>query len=474
MFSLSDVVSYTLTAPYARRRKAMALTQINAQDTGITPVSVDDLTPWLKAQWQYLARWLPRHLDQLAREHRAAAFQSHGRIEDASTLLHLVCLWAVGSFSFQVCAAFAHAAGLVSMSGVALHKRFSRMTGLLEATICALVPRGQDARSLKLRQKWTVLVADGTDLFAPNQHSKLLWGLNLADLSIDQVLFDPRRPRMGETFRHFVVRAGQLWLGDRIYASGVGLAYLRERGAHALVRYHRKLTLYKTAACEQRLDPLELARTSRHGETRAYNVWIRVGQERFEVRLIAKKLTESAHQRQIQQLEYSKVQKRPYTIEIAGYLLLVTTVPAEEMSTTEALALYRLRWQIELRIKRAKSLMGLTEMRSRKPEMISVWILAHIMAQLLVDKLEAEALDEHGQARREQAFRLDQMSWQLMQSSLFSIPLQHLNSFLTKFCQALPQRQAKRKQRSYHRLQQAFAPQKGPLWQSAVGMCETG
>lgn len=452
----------------------MALTQINAQDAGFTPASVDDLAPWLKAQWQCLARWLPTHLDQLAREHRAAAFQSHSRIEDASTLLHLVCLWAVGSFSFQVCAAFADAAGLVSVSGVALHKRFGRMTGLLEATISALVPRGQDARSLRLRHKWAVLVADGTDLFAPNQHSKLHWAMNLADLSIDQVLFDPSRPRAGETFRHFVVRAGQLWLGDRIYASGVGLAYLRERGAHALVRYHRKLTLYKTAACEQILDPLELARASRHGETRAWSVWIRVGGECFKVRLVAKKLTQAAHQRQIEQLEYSKVQKTAYTEEIAGYLLLITTVPADEMSATEALALYRLRWQIELRIKRAKSLMGLSQMRSRKPAMISVWILAHIMAQLLVDKLEAEALDEHGQARREQAFRLDQMSWTLMQSSLFSIPLQHLDSFLTKFCQALPQRQAKRKQRSYHRLQQAFAPRHGPLWQSTAALRETG
>lgn len=452
----------------------MALTQINAQDVGFTPVSVDDLTPWLKAQWQYLARWLPSHLDELAREHRAAAFQSHSRIEDASTLLHLVCLWAVGSFSFQVCAAFADAAGLVSMSGVALRKRFGRMNGLLQTIICALVPRGQDSRSLKLRQKWTVLVADATDLFAPNQHSKLLWAMNLADLSIDQVLFDPKRPRMGETFRHFVTRAGQLWLGDRIYCTGVGLAYLRERGAHALVRYSRNLTMYKTADCEKRLDPLELARGSRHGETRTYAVWIRVGGECLKVRLIAKKLSDTAHKRQIEQLEYSKVQKTPYAEEIAGYLLLITTVPADEMNAREALALYRLRWQIELRIKRAKSLMGLSQMRSKTPEMISAWIQAHIMAQLLVDKLEVESLDEHGHARREQAFRLNQMSWQLVQSSLFSIPLQHLDSFLIRFSNALPSRQAKRKQRSYHRLQQAFAPRHAPIWQSTAALRETG
>jgi hypothetical protein len=232
--------------------------------------------------------------------------------------------------------------------------------------------------------------------------------------------------------------------------------------------------MYKTSACEQRLDPLDLARGSRHGETRAYSVWIRVGQECIKVRFVAKKLSQTAHQRQLEHLEYSKVQKTAYSKELAGYLLVITTVPADEMSATEALALYRLRWQIELRIKRAKSLMGLSQMRSRKPEMISVWILAHIMAQLLVDKLEAEALDKHGQARREQAFRLDQMSWTLMQSSLFSIPLQHLDSFLIRFSNALPPRQAKRKQRSYHRLQQAFAPRNAPLWQSTAALRETG
>lgn len=452
----------------------MALTQINAREARFTPESTDDLASWLKTQWQCLADLLPGHLDELAREHGAAAFQAHGRIEDASTLLHLVCLWAVGSFSFQTCAAFAHAAGLVSITGVALHKRFGRMHGLLRAIVSMLMPQGQDARSRRLRGKWTVLVADATSLVVPTQHTKLHWAMNLADLSIDQVQFHPQRPRSGETFRNFVARPGQLWLGDRIYASGKGLAYLLAHGAHGLARYNRNQTLFTSAACDASYDPLALARRSRRGETREYPVWIRSGKQCFAARLIVKKLSDAAHRRQIEHFKESKVKKTPYNKALAGFLLLITTVPADEMSAAEALALYRLRWQIELRIKRAKSLMGLHTMRSRTPGMISVWILAHIMAQLLVDRLEATALESHAHARREQAWRLDQISWQLLQSSLFSVPLQHLDSFLTRFYEALPQRQAKKKQRSYHRLRQTFASDIKPLWQSTATLPLTG
>ena len=77
----------------------------------------------------------------------------------------------------------------------------------------------------------------------------------------------------------------------------------------------------------------------------------------------------------------------------ADWLILVTSLPPEAFATADILALYRLRWRIELAFKRLKSLVGLkgppgTDTRSARP-----YVLAHLLIILLleplVDALEA-------------------------------------------------------------------------------------
>ena len=73
-------------------------------------------------------------------------------------------------------------------------------------------------------------------------------------------------------------------------------------------------------------------------------------------------------------------------------MILVTSLAPEDFSTADVLALYRLRWRIELGFKRLKSLIGLkgppgADERSAKP-----YVLAHLLIILLlepfVDELE--------------------------------------------------------------------------------------
>jgi hypothetical protein len=448
----------------------MARTQENRSPSTTNPV--DEIHGWVKSQWNHLARWLHDDLDALAREHKAAAFQAHARIKDASTLTHLVCLWAVGSFSLQACAAFAHAAGLVSMSSVALQRRFVRMQGYLEALLVHLMPDAEEGPALNLLRKWQVLIVDATHVASKAGTCRLHWAMRLADLAIAQIVYDPDRPRLGETFRNFNVRAGQLLIGDRGYCSAVGLLYLHQAKAHGLVRYSRNLALYADAEKKQRLDPLKLARKARTNQVYESVVWIvsKHGHA-LQVRIIVKKLSTAARQRQREQLKRSKVQSTPYSLTLAGYLILITTLPGAELSVDEALALYRMRWQIELRFRRAKSLMKLNEVRARTSKSVTVWLLAHLVMQLVLDKSEAEALPD--EARREQAYRIDQMAWQMLQSALFSIPLKHLAVFLKRFSAALPTRQSARKRRAFHRLDLALAPRGTPIWEHRAKTYET-
>jgi hypothetical protein len=64
---------------------------------------------------------------------------------------------------------------------------------------------------------------------------------------------------------------------------------------------------------------------------------------------------------------------------------LITSLAPQDFATADILALYRLRWRIELGFKRLKSLIGLTgppglDVRSAKP-----YVLAHLLMILLLE-----------------------------------------------------------------------------------------
>ncbi|WP_456816506.1 transposase [Bradyrhizobium sp. USDA 4508] len=77
----------------------------------------------------------------------------------------------------------------------------------------------------------------------------------------------------------------------------------------------------------------------------------------------------------------------------ADWVILVTSLRPEDFTTADILALYRLRWRIELGFKRLKSLIGLkgppgTDERSARPH-----ILAHLLIILLLEPLVDELED---------------------------------------------------------------------------------
>ena len=81
------------------------------------------------------------------------------------------------------------------------------------------------------------------------------------------------------------------------------------------------------------------------------------------------------------------------TLVAAEWVILVTSLAAEASSADDVLALYRLRWRIELAFKRLKSLIGLKEPPGFDEGSAKPWILAHLLLALLIEPL-ADGLDD--------------------------------------------------------------------------------
>jgi hypothetical protein len=81
------------------------------------------------------------------------------------------------------------------------------------------------------------------------------------------------------------------------------------------------------------------------------------------------------------------------TLLAAEWVILVTSLAPKIFTTADVLALYRLRWRIELAFKRLKSLIGLkgppgVDKPSAKP-----YLLAHLLMILLLEPLVDEFED---------------------------------------------------------------------------------
>jgi SRSO17 transposase len=82
----------------------------------------------------------------------------------------------------------------------------------------------------------------------------------------------------------------------------------------------------------------------------------------------------------------------------ADYVFIWTTAPPGTLSADEALALYRVRWQIELAFKRMKSIMGLGHLPKWAETSARAWIHGKLLIALLVERLldEAETVSPWG------------------------------------------------------------------------------
>src|SRR5882757_9119309 len=208
--------------------------------------------------------------------------------------------------------------------------------------------------------------------------------------------FELTDQQAGETLDRIPVVAGEIRLGDRAYLQPDRMAAVIEAGADVVIRAGWKSARWLDGKGNA-LDLIaELRKAARGLIDRS--IWIkRKRGAPLAVRLVAiKKPTQAAAEarrkaRRAAQRGGHQLSKQ--TLNAADWVILVTSLKPTEFATADVLALYRLRWRIELAFKRLKSLIGLkgppgTDERSARPH-----VLAHLLTILLLEPLLDELED---------------------------------------------------------------------------------
>jgi hypothetical protein len=222
--------------------------------------------------------------------------------------------------------------------------------------------------------------------------ARVHYELKLVNLRPEQIQVTDEKG--GETFRRFQAKKGELWMGDRCYATPPGVVSIKSTGADVLVRYNRgTLPVYDIKG--QRIDVLRrLSKLRRAGRVKEWNVWVYPqGSDPIQGRLCATRLpkdkAEEARKR-LRQEYGSDVTKE--ALKAADYLIVFTTVPRDRLTCKQVLELYRLRWQVELHIKRDKSIAGLSELPNFRQDTIYAWICTKLLLVQIARKISEAGL----------------------------------------------------------------------------------
>jgi hypothetical protein len=198
---------------------------------------------------------------------------------------------------------------------------------------------------------------------------------------------------VAEGFGHLLLHVGDIVVGDGAYSRAKQLLAVAAAQAFSLVRYSAAhLPLYAPAAPawtrEHRLDVLAWLRTLPPGlyERQAMVVEQEHG---LPVRLIALVLPQEqaeALRRQKQRQARDKGRTlSPDALFLAGFVLLLTTLPAQSWSPVRLLELYRARWQIEVLFKRIKQVLSMHVLPAQTPQGAQAMICALLVAWMLIE-----------------------------------------------------------------------------------------
>lgn len=350
------------------------------------------LATWQELDMQQLKSVLPSDLERLARENKALVRQR--RMKGALNLLRLVLAYAICDWSLRLVGAWGAIQKIAELSDVAILYRFRRCGPWLGGLVAGVLQQ----RNAYLKELGGVRLRliDATVISQPGSQGtdwRMHVSLDLGKMSIDGV--ELTDAHSGESLVRLPARADEIWVGDQGYAVSSGLGAALASTRRILVRANwQNLRLHTPDG--QRLNVLSWLKTLTRITER--QVFLPTPQGDFALRLIACPLpgaeAEQARERVRTRAHKKGKEPKPDTLLAAGFVLLLTNLSSDTWDAARVLWIYRLRWQIELQFKRLKSLLHFDHLRAQDPQLVQTYLLAKILAALLLDTLVQQAEEQ--------------------------------------------------------------------------------
>jgi hypothetical protein len=350
--------------------------------------------------WREVLDRLPPELDLDALAFSSGALKRRREVGDGATLLRLAMARGPGGLSLNQTAAWAAIQGLARLSDPAVKYRLDQAVPFLKALLEQQLAERAGGPTLCWPGR-SLRVVDGTHISQPgSQGSDWLvhGGYDLGGGGFFHLELTDKHG--AESVLRGASLPGEVRLGDRNFATAKALHsflghsrnqadFLVRAGWKAFALSRADGAAFDLIAHLQALphdhQPHEVAVQAKVDKT-----------TQLPLRLIILRFspaeTAKIHKRLRRRAQRDRKTLDPRTLVAAEFLILATSLPAALYPADEVLAVYRLRWQIELAFKRLKSLLHIDRLPTRTAVASQSWLYAHLILALLCDELSQDFL----------------------------------------------------------------------------------
>jgi hypothetical protein len=339
-------------------------------------------------------------LERLARQTKAI---ERGRaLDSGADLLRLALARGPGGLSLSETAAWATMLGLAEMSDPAVKYRLDKAVEFLDAVMaCQLADQAPGAAV-----RWagrTLRNCDGS-CFRERGSKTTSWRLHAVyDLGRGGFSHLELTDKHGaEAIGRGAAIPGEIRIGDRNFARAQSLHEFRQDSANQAdfivrVGWNAFSLRRSDGRAFDLIDHLATLPNDHLPHEVMVQAMMGPPHPPLPLRLIIQRKTPEATEATRKKLftEASRRQKAldPRSLVAAEFMILGTSLPTEGYPPAEVLAVYRLRWQIELAFKRLKSLLHMDRIPTRTRRASRSWLTAHLIMALLCDDLSQEFLE---------------------------------------------------------------------------------
>jgi hypothetical protein len=341
--------------------------------------------------WDQLLRLLPAHWQQQALD--TGALQRLRGFRSLEALLRTLLLHVVCGYSLRETVVQARVAGLAKISDVALLHRLRQAEDWFQS-LCRTLLAESGVSSCPETNGRRIRIVDGTIVREPGPTGsqwRLLYSLEWPAVRCDFLdLTTAAGVGTGEWLGRVPVGTGDLLLADAGYCSVAGIEYVTRQEAHVLIRVNPSQFPLINAAGERLsllslLEPMTVV-----GQVCDWELRLRSrGEHALAGRLCALRKSEEAIQQARQRLQRKACRKqihtRAETWRYAEYVIVFSSWP--QPTGAQVLTWYRVRWQVELAIKRLKSLLGFGHLPKHDARSARAWLYGKLLLALLAEKL---------------------------------------------------------------------------------------
>jgi hypothetical protein len=326
------------------------------------------------------------------------AFQRPREVKCGTDLLRLTLAYCLGLVGLRLTAAWADGIGLARLSNVALLGRLRNMVPWLERIVARLLADAQlPAVAAAAAGRRPIRLIDATTVRKAGKEARergRLWRIHAAlDLphageSERFSAFELTDETQGERLNRLAVTPGEIRIADAIHCRADDLADVMAAGADVVVRASWRSARWLTPD-GLRFDLVAALLADTSGRIDRPVALARDGAEPLAMRLVAFRLPKDKAVEAVAgaraEARSKQRQIQPGTLIAAEWVILVTSLSADDWPAERVQELYRLRWRIEIAFKRLKSVIDLAAPPGACPEVAKAWVLSHLIAVLLTE-----------------------------------------------------------------------------------------